>query len=60
MELEHKDGDTYLITGFYHNSRRRFRLTTSNPRQAIAINLWNGAVWQVRNGKRKLVYKVTN
>lgn len=56
----HKPGDTYVVIGFYYNSTRKFRNTYSNPHQAIGINLWNGRVWQVRDGKRTLVKHVVN
>lgn len=59
-EIIHKEGDTYLVIGFYYNSTKRFRDVYSNPRQALSINLWNGRVYQVRNGKRKLIKEVVN
>lgn len=59
MEFIHKKGDTYLITGRTTDGRK-FRHTYSNPMMAMAINLWQGRVWQVRNGKRKLLKTVFN
>ena len=58
--MEHMIGDTYVVTGFYYNSTRKFRQCYSNPMQAMGINLWRGRVWQVRNGKRKLIKRVWN
>lgn len=59
MEFIHEKGDTYLIIGRTTNGRK-FRYTYSNPMVAMAINLWQGRVWQVRNGKRKLLKTVFN
>ena len=48
----------YLITGFYYNSNRRFRQTSSNMMYALSINLWKGRVWEVLDGKRRLIREV--
>lgn len=51
----------YIVTGLYYNSNRRFSpIVCSNAQHANAINLWRGSVWQVVNGKRKLVKRVYN
>jgi hypothetical protein len=57
---EHKDGDKYIVTGRVHNSHKTFRLVYSSWANANSINLWNGRVWLVREGKRYLVKTVTN
>ncbi len=59
-EITHQPGDTYLVTGYYANSSRRFRDVYSNPRYALAINLWRGRVWHVRDKKRTLLKTVYN
>jgi hypothetical protein len=57
----HKPGDTYVVTGFLAHSTKKFRKGPySIPEHALGINLWNGRVWQIRNGKRKLVKRVVN
>lgn len=53
-------GDTFLVTGRYYNSTRRFRQVYSNYAYASGINLWNGRIWLLRNGKRTLLHTVTN
>lgn len=58
--IEHQPGDTYIVSGYYYNSDRKFRDHYNNPHQALGINLWRGRVWQVRNGRRKLIKKVWN
>lgn len=58
--MEHMVGDTYVVTGYIFNTTRKFRKCYSNPHMAMGINLWRGRVWQVRNGKRKLVKEVYN
>jgi len=52
-------GDTFLVTG-KDRSGKRFRRVFSSWRQALAINLWQGNVWLVRNGKRKLIQSTLN
>jgi len=58
--IEHQSGDTYIVSGYYYNSDRKFRSRYSNLHQAVSINLWRGQVWQVRDGRRKLIKKVWN
>ena len=58
--IEHIEGDTYLITGKYYRSKKKFRLITNFISYALGINLWNGRVWQIRNRKRKLIKTVVN
>lgn len=59
-EVTHQKGDTYHITGLLVNSKKRFKKTSDNPHYALSINLWRGSVWQVRDGKRKLIKRVYN
>jgi len=56
-----KDNDVikYDVTGTDRNGKR-FSMTYSNINFALAINLWNGSVWEVTNGKRKLIKRVSN
>lgn len=55
----HQDGDKYIVCGTDRKGKR-FSQVHSNPWVALAINMWNGRVWQVRNGRRKLIKRVTN
>jgi hypothetical protein len=60
MIFTHKKGDKYVVTGYYHNSTKKFQTTYHNPYYALAINLWNGQVWQCRGGKKRLIKEVVN
>jgi hypothetical protein len=47
----------YLVIG--RDTRgKKFRLVYSDIRWALGINLWDGRVWEVSNGKRKLIKEV--
>lgn len=59
MEFTHEKGDTYLLIG-RDCSGRKFRMVYDNPYFALGINMYRGRMWQVRNGKRKLVKSVFN
>ena len=52
----------YIVTGRYYNSTRRFRSTYTHASTALAVNLWNGRVWGVRQdtNRRQLLRVVTN
>jgi hypothetical protein len=56
----HQRGDTYHVTGTLVNGRRFPPIVTRNPIHALGINLWHGSVWQIRDGKRHLVKRVSN
>lgn len=58
--IVHQPGDKYLVVGYYYNTTRRFRNEYTNPHYALAINLWRGRVYQVRDGKRTLIKEVYN
>lgn len=60
MIITLQEGDKFLVTGRYYNSTRKFRMLLSSWQQANCINLWNGNVWLVRDGHRKLVKSVRN
>jgi hypothetical protein len=49
----------YIVTGVDVRGKR-FRLQYTNIRWALGINLWRGSVWEVSNGKRKLIKRVYN
>ena len=57
-EFIHHDGDVYLVFGRLVRGGE-FRLVYSNPKFAMAINLWKGRVWHVRDAKRKLLKEVS-
>jgi hypothetical protein len=59
MEFTHNKGDKYHVTGVCVDGKR-FKRVTDNPHYALAINLYRGSVWQVRDGKRKLLKRVFN
>ena len=50
---------TYLVTGV-DTSGKKFSFRHSNVYQAVGINLYNGRVWKIVNGKRILIKKVFN
>ena len=49
----------YHVTGV-DRSGKRFKIVTSNGMHAVCINIWRGSVWEVTNGKRKLIKRVHN
>lgn len=49
----------YIITGVDVYGKR-FRIKTSNYIHAMGINLYNGSVWLLKNGKRTLIKRVVN
>lgn len=49
--------DSFLVTG-RKISGERFRVSTTNPRHAFGINLFNGSVWLIRDNKRILLQRV--
>jgi hypothetical protein len=49
----------YLITGRDIRGKR-FSMKHSNYLYAMGINLYNGNVWRVVDGKRKLIKSVCN
>jgi len=55
---QHKKGDKYLVTGITV-SGKRFRIKTDNPIHAFGINLYQGTVWLLRRGKRKMLKRVS-
>lgn len=62
MTIDLSDYTSFVVTGFYYNTKRRFRQVHTNGRQALGINLWNGRVWGIRkdNGKRQCIKRVVN
>lgn len=62
MMIDLQDFSSFVVTGFYYNSKRRFRQVHSNGQHALGINLWNGRVWGIRkaDGKRQCIKRVTN
>lgn len=61
MDFVHNVGDVYIVIGRDVHGKR-FRQTYSNPRWALAINLYRGRVYQklASTGKRRLVKSVYN
>jgi hypothetical protein len=55
----HQAGDRYVVTGVTRDGQR-FRQEWTNPMHALMINLWQGSVWLVRDGKRRLIKRVFN
>ena len=52
-ELKHM----YVITGILKNGRRFKPFTTRTPQH---YNIWNGTIWELIDGKRKLVKRIYN
>lgn len=50
----------FVVTGVLVNGRRFSPIRTSNPMIADSINLYRGSVWEIINGKRKLIKRVWN
>lgn len=48
---------SYIITGILYNGRRFEPIHTTTPWH---YNIWNGNVWKLVNGKRKLVKRIIN
>jgi len=54
-------GDSFVVTGRLYRHKKNFpAIHTESYSHAMGINLWNGSVWLVRNGKRILIERVTN
>jgi len=47
----------YVITGTLRNGKRLSPITTATPQ---CYNIWNGTVWKLIGGKRKLAYRIYN
>lgn len=59
--LELQKEDTFVVTGFLYNSKKRFKpIHTDSLSHALGINLWKGNVWLVRNKKRIKIKSVNN
>lgn len=52
--------DKYIVTGILVNGRRFKAIHTTNRLYAFGINLYRGSVWEVVDGKRKLLLRVWN
>ena len=50
--------DSYIVTGYYHLSSKKFRSEYKDRWTAMCINLWKGRVWGKLNGKRTLLKTV--
>lgn len=50
----------YVVTGTLVSGQRFPAIHTNNPRHALGINLYRGSVWEIVNGKRKLLKRVYN
>lgn len=49
----------YHVTGTDRNGRR-FKIITNKGMHAMMVNIYRGSVWEVINGKRKLIKRVYN
>lgn len=52
--------EKFVVTGKLYRSNKRFSNSYDSFNQAMMINLWNGSVWAIINGKRKLIKRVLN
>lgn len=59
MTWTHQAGDRYLVVGELRNGAK-FRDEYANPHYAMAINLYRGRVYVVRDGRRWLLKTVWN
>jgi len=57
--MKKKTAKTYAVTGVTVHGKR-FSLLFDNLFHAMHINLFRGSVWEVVNGKRKLLKRVYN
>lgn len=48
---------TYVITGVLRNGRRFTPITTATPWH---YNIWQGTIWLIEDGKRKLIKRIIN
>ena len=56
---------SYIVTGYYYNSQKKFRTEVSSKAHAMGINLWDGRVWEEKtyedgSKKRRLIKRVVN
>ena len=52
---------SFIVTGLFYNSTKRFSNKYNSFNSAMMINLWNGSVWaELKNGKRKLLKRIKN
>ena len=52
--------EKFIVTGVERMNGRRFVIGPTDEFHAMCINLWRGSVWEVIDGKRKLVKRVWN
>ena len=52
--------DGFVVTGKYYNREGRFSHRFQSSQTAFHINLWNGRVWGLKDGKRTLLKTVIN
>ena len=55
-----QEGDKFIVTGKLRNGKRFKAMHFSNWRTANSINLWQGHVLLLRNGKRTMIKSVVN
>lgn len=55
----HKPTDSYLATGKDINGKQ-FKIASPNYNYVSRINIFNGSIWLVRNGKRIRIRHITN
>jgi len=53
-----RDYDSFVVTGKLTNGKQFKAIKTSNAAHAFGINLYDGSVWGVKNGKRTLLKRV--
>jgi hypothetical protein len=49
--------EKYVITGILTNGKRFKPIHTTTPQH---YNIWNGSIWQIIDGKRKLIKRIYN
>ena len=54
-----KSNNQYIITGIDVN-HKRFKIHSNNWLYINMINCYRGSIWEVINGKRKLIKRIYN
>ena len=55
-----EDKVVYVVTGTDPRGKRIMPIRTLNKMHAMCINVYNGSVWEERNGKRTRIKRVFN
>lgn len=59
-QIELLPDDKFIVTGKLYRSEKRFKIETGSYSYARSINVWNGSLWLLRDGKRTLLVRYYN